>query len=185
MPDPKFYKRYKTGDEAWLVDTEGLSGVRFPWPPKVSGQTGANYEEAAPIGGASAHLDFGHTGNRVVNLEATYNRIHLAHARPNGKPLTPTEATQVILDHWSYFEAVMVPYELPDGFTGGEAPLLVLTVPGVVEMYCRLVSLSWDVIRKDPRGRIVHMVFRLQFKEDPQVRFTTQSILERGIVSRA
>lgn len=176
------FKHTDLGAEMFIADLNDLgSGIRVPMGPEISGGGGANYNEVAPIGGAAAHLDFSHTANDQVRLGLHYNRDSLAYSTPSGKPKTQADATQIIMDHWKFLAAMKVPYRQPDGWTGGEAPLLQLTIPHVLEWVCRLTNLTWAIRKRDVRGLIVDIMFTCTFKEDPDRRWTSQDILEHGM----
>jgi len=177
-----FSMAYSKEGRGYLYDVGSLGIVRFPQTPVVTGGGPVNYEMATPVGGSASHMDFASTANPTVSIRLEYNRHMLSHAYPTGKTLSVDEAHEHILDVWRTLESFKYPTKLYDekgdplAASSGEASLLVLGLPNILEWYCRMTDFRWEVRKKDVRGRLVHVTFNMTFQEDPDRRWLAEGV---------
>ena len=157
------------------MDEKSLPSIAFPIAPRIYPiESAANYNDSAAIGASGEDQEFTFSGSPTIALDLVYPRIWL---QCGMKPhRTKDEALALIMAQCAFLESCRLPRQLPDGFAGGNTPLLCLSVPNVLAMYVRMRSLSVTPKTDDEAHEITSVAIKVTFKEDPQSRFFSQDI---------
>ena len=157
-------------------------------PEPVREQLQANYEKMAVIGMSHQYQSYSYTNNMQIGFELYMNRLMLLKqgaissnrsARQNSEPGT-VEGTRSNLEgasremEWSrrYLEALLVPPVNYTGLVASAPPAVILSLPGVITMRCRLMVLSIEFMAVDIQGNLTELKAKVRFEEAPLNRIT-------------
>lgn len=158
-------------DEKGEIEPKGI--ILMYEPASLKGQVRANFGGEPGLAQPHSQLVYGNTDSEEFQLDLRWERIPLQAYRN----ISPDAASDVIDKHRSFVRSLIVPNMRPANITGGDLPLLFIEVPGVYGIYCNMVSIDWDVPRRDPQtGRIVSLTMRCSFREKPQYWYSQQEI---------
>jgi hypothetical protein len=161
-----------------VLNVDNGKGIYLQYEPEViTGNVSAVYNSDPALAGTHENLMFSHTGNENFTLVMRWNRIHLTAL--TGK--STDEASKIIDSARAFVRSLLNPVQLIIDVVGGEPPLLIVNVPGVINVYARLHSINWTVRKRDPAtGQTMELEMGCAFREDPQYRFTSDDIADVG-----
>lgn len=157
-----------------IANVETGKGIYLQYEPAVlTGNVSATYNSDPALGGTHENLMFSHTGNETFSIEMRWNRIQLSSL--TGR--STDESSNNIEDARAFLRSLLNPFEIESDVVGGTSPLCLIHCPGVFNVFARLVSIDWEVPRRDPAtGQIMELTMRCTFREDPQYRYSSNDI---------
>ncbi len=157
-------------------------------PPSVREQMTAVYEKMRVMGMSHQYHSFSHTENLSVSFEIYVNALmglkEITKTRERGYKEGGVNdmklmSEQLELDR-RFLEALLLPYEAPDGTIGAEPPPVILCIPGIVTMRARLMNLSILFQECDINGNIKAFAANVTFEEAPLSRITMRDQMSSG-----
>jgi hypothetical protein len=120
---------------------------------------------------------YGSTESEIFSIEIRWERIPIQRKQN----ISADEASAIINEERSFVRSLIVPYLRQAGITGGDLPLLFVSCPGIFSIYCNLITIDWDVLRRSPKsGSIDSLTMKCTFKENPKYWYSQQEIAAIG-----
>jgi hypothetical protein len=144
------------------------------------------YGDNSVLGMSHTYKTYENTGNASFNFELYANRIMMIGDKAvldvaGGG--TQADISRYIEQGRRFLEALAYPPERPGNLPGiGDAPpACLLSLPGIVMIRCRVMSVEITFENVDSRGNIKELRAQLSIEEAPLSRITMQDVLERGM----
>jgi hypothetical protein len=178
-------------------DSQNLTFFFKPEP--IREQLQANYDKMSVIGMSHQYQSYSFTNNMAIQFDLYMNSLMMTKEGFKGgtnrsinrnttgennevetSQQTVTGASAEI--EWSrrYLEALLVPPVNFTGLIGSSPPAVILSLPGIVTIRCRLMQLSVEFVSMDIHNNIKELKMKVKFEEAPLNRITMQDVLENG-----
>ena len=159
-------------------------------PTPVNETVSAVYDESRVIGMSHSYQNYSHTENFVFQFQFYANVLMILKEKAQERPRAAYEGTELQLEQLGrelemdrrFLEACLLPYQGPIGTIGVSPPPLILCIPGIVTMRCRMQTLNISFVDCDIRGNIKAFRGDVSFKEAPLARITMREHLMTGCV---
>lgn len=173
-PMPPFWTQAQA-NRTQVANLDTGRGIVLPHEPAdLDIDGGVEFSDSAPIGGSGPRSVFSHTGPTTVSFRVMYSRFDLTHR--TGDAAKAMANIQTAIDWW---ESARFPVDAEDGWEGSTAPLLMLSIPNVLDMICHLRRLRMQPSR-DVLGQIRRVILTCTFQETLARRYTTYDVYDVG-----
>lgn len=173
-----------------LEQTEFNDTIDF-WfrPTVVVEQGGANYKEAEVMGLSHKIRTFSSTSNFKFSFDLYFNSLmrlkqFATQNATRGRAEGDYNDMQLISDDIEqkrrFIEALVIPYKTAAGMLSGENPPVLLVIPGIVSLRCKLDRFNFAFRDSNIFGGIKELMCRLEFTEEPIGRITMRDHLASG-----
>lgn len=170
-------------------NTEFDDTVQFRFRPQpVNESVSAVYESTRVMGMSHQYKSYSHTENFAFNFSIYSNTLMMLKEMTQQRPRAAYEGSDLDLELLGqeiekdrrFLEACMLPYRSPIGIIGSSPPPLILCIPGIVTMRCRLLSLNLSFVDCDIKGNLKAFQGQVSFEEAPLGRITMRDHLMTG-----
>lgn len=172
-----------------LGQTEFNDTMDFWFRPTVVNEQGrANYKETEVLGMSHKLRTFSSTQNFKFIFDLYFNTLmrvkQFASRQGRGSAVGDYNDLVLLSDDIEskrrFLEALVIPYEDASGMLSGENPPVILVIPGIVNMRCKLDSFSFEFRDCTLEGKVKELMCRLEFTEEPLGRITMRQHLATG-----
>jgi hypothetical protein len=166
------------GDQAVGLSSNVLD---FFFRPAIREQLGVLYGDMGVQGMSHSYKPFERTENLQIPLTLYWNAVMMR--KELGKQSQDASRIQIadMIDAArNFIHALHYPAMEISGMTQGANPLCILSLPGVMVLRCRVISMSGEISRCDWYGRIMNYSVDVVFEEAAGGRVTMQDVLQNG-----
>jgi len=148
-------------------------------PAQVGEQGSASYNKMRVMGMSHQYQSYSHTENPVWSFQVYENSLMILkqlsspeRGSKEGSQSSMKAIADILERDRRFIQACTLPYESPfAGISTSPSPLIV-SVPGIVTMRCKLVNYDFDYRKCDIHGNLKEWSCQVAFEEAPMSRVT-------------
>jgi hypothetical protein len=161
--------------------------ITFPFrPSSIRIDTSVNDESMDVIGMSHQYETYVNTTNAQVSFELYLNALMMLKESgpevetPGGQSIYQKMSDEIQL-YRKFLQATLYPGVNPAGVIGAQQAPLILCLPGVLTIRCKLKQLGELISDCDVRGQIKEMRMALAFREAPMARISMEDVMTNGM----
>lgn len=148
-------------------------------PAQVGEQGAASYEKMRVMGMSHQYQSYSHTENAIYSFQIYENALMILKTLSSpergsreGSASSLKAIADILERDRRFIQALTLPYESPfAGISTSPAPLIV-SIPGIITMRCKLVNYNFDYRKCDIDGNLKEWSCQVTFEEAPMSRIT-------------